>query len=168
MAIVFLLVFTPATASAGIYKWVDENGVLHYADTQPDGITEWEDEDGEPASYPTPQIPAQTSANGGGRMSPEEISELIEQMTDEKQEVEENQGSAVELYTTSWCPYCHKARDFFRSRGIPFVEYNVEKDKNAASRMRSLTRSQSVPFVVINGKGIQGYSAAAYVSALKK
>ena len=33
-------------------------------------------------------------------------------------------GHKVELYTTSWCPYCKKARDFFRSRGISFTEYH--------------------------------------------
>jgi hypothetical protein len=29
----------------------------------------------------------------------------------------------VELYVTSWCPYCKQAENFFRSQGIPFIAY---------------------------------------------
>ena len=75
-------------------------------------------------------------------------------------------GPKVELYTTSWCPYCQKARDFFRSRGIPFTEYDIEKDKSAAARKNRLDKKKGVPFVVINGRGLHGWSAAAYEQAL--
>lgn len=74
----------------------------------------------------------------------------------------------VELYTTSWCPYCDRARDFFRSRGIPFKEYDIEKDKSAAARKNRLDTRGGVPFVLINGRGLHGYSAAAYERALKE
>jgi glutaredoxin len=76
-------------------------------------------------------------------------------------------GPKVELYTTSWCPYCQKARDFFRSRGIPFTEYDIEKDKSAAARKNRLDKKKGVPFVVINGRGLHGWSAAAYEQALE-
>ena len=77
-------------------------------------------------------------------------------------------GPKVELYTTSWFPYCTKARDFFRSRGIPFTEYDIEKDKSAAARKNRLDKKKGVPFVMINGQGIHGWSAAAYEQALKR
>jgi len=73
----------------------------------------------------------------------------------------------VELYITSWCPYCQKARDFFRAKGIPFTEYDIEKDKEAAIRKRHLDNRNGVPFVVIDGRGIHGYSEAAYEAVLK-
>ena len=73
----------------------------------------------------------------------------------------------VELYTTSWCPYCQKARDFFGSRGISFTEYDIDKDKAAAARKKRLDKKKGVPFAVINGRGIHGWSAAAYEQALK-
>ena len=76
-------------------------------------------------------------------------------------------GHKVELYTTSWCPYCKKARDFFRSRGISFTEYDIEKDKEAAQRQRQMDSRGGVPFVVIDGRGIAGFSEAAYEKALK-
>jgi glutaredoxin-like YruB-family protein len=164
----FIFVFSLTTTSAEIYKWVDENGVLHYSDTQPDGDSDWENENDESASDPIPQDSNQDSDMVNDRMSSEEITELLKQMKDDEEEIEETLSPVVELYTTSWCPYCHKAKKFFTSRGIPFIEYNVENDQDAAARMRSLTKSTSVPFVVINGRSIQGYSAAAYIRALKR
>jgi glutaredoxin len=68
----------------------------------------------------------------------------------------------VELYTTSWCPYCDKARDFFISRGISFTEYDIEKDQSAAARKNKLDKKKGVPFVVIDGIGMHGWSEAAY------
>ena len=40
----------------------------------------------------------------------------------------------VELYVTSWCPYCKQAENFFRAQGLPFTVYDVEKDSAAARR----------------------------------
>ena len=75
---------------------------------------------------------------------------------------------SVEIYETSWCGYCKKAKNFFRSRGIDFSAYDIEKDQQAARRMMTMTDKRAVPFVVINGQGISGYSVAAYEQALQK
>jgi glutaredoxin len=45
--------------------------------------------------------------------------------------------------------------------------YDIEKDENAARRMMALTSKKAVPYVVINGQGIQGYSEEAYQAALQ-
>jgi glutaredoxin len=75
----------------------------------------------------------------------------------------------VELYVTSWCPWCKKAVEFFRSRGIPFTEYDVEKDQAAARRHRELAGGRSgVPFAVVNGQRIHGYAPEEYEMALQK
>lgn len=79
----------------------------------------------------------------------------------------DNESPQVELYVTSWCPYCKKAAQFFRSRGIPYTVYDIEKDKNAALRKYHLDSSNGVPFALINGQAIQGYSAEAYERALE-
>ncbi len=61
------------------------------------------------------------------------------------------------------------ASNFFRSKGIPFKEYNIDKDKEAAQRKFKLDNGgRAVPFVVINGVGIRGFSAEAYEAALKR
>ncbi|BCR06452.1 hypothetical protein DESUT3_35210 [Desulfuromonas versatilis] len=74
----------------------------------------------------------------------------------------------VELYTTSWCPYCKKAVNFFRSRGISFVEYDIEKDKQAARRKQLLDSRPGVPLAIINGNLVHGFSESLYLEALGK
>ncbi|MCG2746652.1 MAG: DUF4124 domain-containing protein [Desulfobulbaceae bacterium] len=73
----------------------------------------------------------------------------------------------VELYITSWCPYCRKAEDFFRARGIPFKSYDIEKDKEAAARKNQLDKEGGVPFAVINGFTIHGFNPEVYADALR-
>ena len=157
--IVFLL--TLGVSSAEIYSWEDENGVVHFSDTPPGHITEWE-EKGE-ATGNESQQDDQTQKY---EYNPELISEILDELEDGSED-ESEPGPRVELYVTSWCTYCHKAKAFFRSKGIEFTEYNIEKDEAAAQRMLSLTNSRAVPFVIINGQTIQGYSIAAYEHALK-
>ena len=83
------------------------------------------------------------------------------------EEAEGAEQPTVEIYVTSWCAYCHAAKKYFRSRGIEFTVYDIEKDSDAARRMMAMTNRRAVPFVVINGHGIQGYSEQAYELALQ-
>lgn len=77
-------------------------------------------------------------------------------------------ANRVELYVTSWCPYCKKAETFFRSRGINYTVYDIEKDGKAAARKKNLDKSGGgVPFAVINGKMISGYAPEMYSRALR-
>lgn len=73
----------------------------------------------------------------------------------------------VEVYGTKWCPYCQAAVKFFRSRGVPVVEYDVETDQAAAKRKETLDPKPGVPYTVIDGHGIHGYSAPLYEKLLK-
>lgn len=75
--------------------------------------------------------------------------------------------NSVELYTTSWCPYCKKAIHYFQSKGIAYTVYDIEADKQAAARKKKLDGRGGVPFAVINGKKIHGFSANAYEAALQ-
>jgi glutaredoxin-like YruB-family protein len=156
-----LLLFSAGLSPADIYSWVDENGVTHYSDTQPAHISEWEVQDGAPQNESQ-----QNTQTRRYQYNPELISEILDALEDDDGEESEPPPS-VELYVTSWCKYCHKAKRFFRSRGIAFAEYDIEKDRAAAQRMLSLTDSRGVPFAVINGYKIQGYSVGAYKRALK-
>lgn len=73
----------------------------------------------------------------------------------------------VELYVTSWCPYCTKAKAFFEQRGIAYQLYDVERDPAAAKRKQQLDTGRGVPFAIINGTKISGWSQQAYQAALE-
>ena len=73
----------------------------------------------------------------------------------------------VELYVTSWCPYCEKAKSFFDQRGIEYQLYDIERDAAAAKRKQQLATGKGVPFAIINGTKISGWSQQLYQTALE-
>lgn len=74
----------------------------------------------------------------------------------------------VEMYGTSWCGYCKKARAFFNGMKIPLIEYDVEKDEQAYKRFRKMNPQGGVPFVLIGGKyGVSGFQEKAYAQAIE-
>lgn len=77
-----------------------------------------------------------------------------------------SESNQVELYVVSWCPYCKQAVNFFQSRGIPFTAYDIEKDQDAAGRKNQLDSGRGVPFAVIHGQKLHGYSEESYRRAL--
>lgn len=171
LALVILLV-SPAIYAADIYTWEDENGVKHYTDTALSDESEWEQ--GGAASND-----GQSNSNNPLRnYDAETVSEILNEITDDNNEItdddnepaeeEKKRELSVELYVTSLCKYCQKAKAFFSSRGIKFIEYNIEEDQKAKERLSSLTESITVPFAVINGHYIKGYSASAYVKAMRQ
>ncbi|MGZ5621705.1 MAG: glutaredoxin domain-containing protein [Methylobacter sp.] len=75
----------------------------------------------------------------------------------------------VDLYITSWCPYCKKAIIFMHKNNIAFNEYDIEQDFDAAARKAKLDPDYSgVPLAVINGTVIRGFSESKYRKALEK
>ena len=161
MLTLIVLLLSLGISSAEIYSWEDENGVIHYSDTPPAHITEWEE-----TEEATGDESQQNDQNQQYEYNPELITEILDELGGDSEDESES-GPSVELYVTSWCTYCHKAKTFFRSKGIEFTEYNIDKDEAAAQRMLSHTQSRAVPFAIINGRMIQGYSIAAYERALK-
>lgn len=76
-------------------------------------------------------------------------------------------NNQVELFVTSWCPYCKEAIQFFRSKGVDIKIYDIEKDKNAALRKKKIDNDGGVPFAIVNGQYISGFAPSQYSRALK-
>ncbi len=72
---------------------------------------------------------------------------------------------SVEIYVTSWCPYCKKTIAYFQAKGVPYTTYDIEKDSAAAARFRQYGK-QGVPLTVINGVVISGYAVSEFEKAL--
>ena len=72
---------------------------------------------------------------------------------------------AVELYVTSWCPYCKKAEAYFKAKGVAYTTYDIEKDPSALTRFQKY-HAQGIPLVIIGGTTIAGYSTEEYDRAL--
>ncbi len=97
------------------------------------------------------------------------VSETIE-WSDGSEEINssDNYESVVEIYVTSWCPYCRKAMDFMDSHGIPYNSYDIEEDLDAAARKKALAPNYTgIPLAVINGKIIKGFTKERYSADFK-
>jgi glutaredoxin len=80
---------------------------------------------------------------------------------------------AVIIYGAEWCGACHDAARFLRSKGIPYIEKDVEKDPGAAREMqqklaRNGLRAGSIPVIDVRGKVMVGFSAPEVLGALGK
>jgi glutaredoxin len=77
----------------------------------------------------------------------------------------------VIIYGAEWCGACHEAARYLRSKGIAYVEKDVEKDSGAAREMqqklaRSGQRSGSIPVIDVQGKVMVGFNPQEVDSAL--
>jgi len=148
------------TARAEIYKWVDEKGIIHFGDIPPQqAIPSIKVE-----SVPIESHPASDPKHTQPAVQPNKP--LVPLISPSAKPAPEYEETEVELYTTSWCGYCRQAREFFHARRIPFTEYNIEIDEEAARRKQEIDPRPGIPLAVINGQIILGFSKTAYEQAL--
>jgi glutaredoxin-like YruB-family protein len=98
LAVALLFTLVAVVAHAGVYKWTDANGKVHFSDKPP--ATEKVEEIKIP-SFSGPAEVADVPAAAGG---------------------------TVTMYSTAWCGVCKQARAYMQQKGIAFTEYDVEKD----------------------------------------
>lgn len=63
----------------------------------------------------------------------------------------------IEVYTSMFCPYCHRAKALLKSKGVDFVEYDVGGSSDARAKMRERADGRhTVPQIFIDDVGIGG------------
>jgi glutaredoxin 3 len=63
----------------------------------------------------------------------------------------------VEIYTTSWCPYCMRARALLRNKAVEFSDIDLDEEPRRRREMvRRAGGRSSVPQIFINGEHIGG------------
>ena len=64
----------------------------------------------------------------------------------------------VEVYTTTFCPFCTRAKSLLKSKGVQFIEIDVTEDAELRQRMVELSGGRrTVPEIFINDKIVGGY-----------
>ena len=64
----------------------------------------------------------------------------------------------IEIYSTSYCPYCIRAKQLLDAKNVDYSEIDVTGDDGA--RLALVERSggrRTVPQIFINGESIGGY-----------
>jgi len=73
---------------------------------------------------------------------------------------------SVKIYTTTHCPYCVIAKNFFKQNNVEYEEINVEDNHEAAHEMIQKSGQTGVPVIEINGKIIVGFNKPAIMKEL--
>lgn len=72
-----------------------------------------------------------------------------------------NEQQKVVMYATSWCPYCQQARNYFREQGIPYVEYDIEKNADAKREYQAFG-GRGIPVIFVGKRRMNGFSVAGF------
>lgn len=132
---VFSLAIT-LSVQAEIYKWTDASGQVHFSDQKPANL--------ELAPLKL-KINTYQSVSYGKSDSP----------------VGNRASSKVVMYSTDWCGYCKQARNYFRQKSIPFIEYDIEKNSSARTQYAKLGAT-GVPVILVGKRRMNGFSVNGF------
>ncbi len=137
-ALVFLLVATSAWAQQ--YRWVDENGRVHYTDTPP----------------PPSAKSSQKKNLKGNELGEQESYEMMQAV----------RSAPVTLYTFTECQApCQMARDVLNKRGVPFHEKQVA-NQQMLDELQKVSGGTNVPVLVVGAQVEKTASPEAFNQAL--
>jgi Glutaredoxin and related proteins len=143
--------FLYGMANADFYTWEDENGATQITDYPPP----------QGKSAKDVQVHKYESDNSTDLQNAEEDGSSKDSKSKSQKKPE------VVLYTKNDCKDCDKAREFLKSKNIPFTEYNMDTDKTSAARRKEVDDSEDVPFAIINKNHVFGFSESVYNKVLK-
>jgi len=64
---------------------------------------------------------------------------------------------AVKMYTTAVCPYCIRAKQILKSKGVEQIEeIRIDSDPQARATMMDITRRRTVPQIFIGDTHVGG------------
>ncbi|NVN89169.1 MAG: DUF4124 domain-containing protein [Desulfuromonadales bacterium] len=149
---VLALLLMATCSQAEMYRWEDKNGVVTFKDYPPPAskkrkVKVYSDNDFDPAPPQQPTTaPATRSDKRLAAPAPQPMPSKNERF-----------NGTVEMYVTDWCGYCKKAAAYMRSRDIPFVAYDIEKDSSAKQRHKELG-GRGVPLIIVGNNKMSGFS----------
>lgn len=100
----------------------------------------------------------QVAAKKVGVQTKEEYLRTVEKA---KQYDPKNVKHEVTVFSTPTCPYCHMAKDYLKSKNIPFKDIDVTKDQVMAREMIDKSGEMGVPQLWINDEVIIGFNKPA-------
>ena len=64
--------------------------------------------------------------------------------------------AAVTIYTTTYCPYCVRAKDLFKRKGVAFEEISAEDDAVREAMIAKAGGRRTVPQIFIGETHVGG------------
>lgn len=123
-----------SSVNAEIYKWIDDNGNVHFTDKPP-------------ANQKTEEVELKINTYTAVEVTP-----LVERL---------GRGDKVVIYTTDWCGICKKAKKYFKANNIAYVDYDVKKSRTGKKDYK-LLRGKAVPIIIVGNKRMNGFTASRF------
>ena len=64
----------------------------------------------------------------------------------------------VKIYTTTYCGYCSRAKDFLRKKGVAYEEIDVTDNDEMRAQLVERTGRRTVPQIFIGEEAVGGYT----------
>ena len=77
-----------------------------------------------------------------------------------------NRTSAVTIYSTPSCHFCHMAKDFFKEKGITYTEFDVASNPDKRKEMIDKSGQMGVPVILIDNEMVIGFNKPKIVQLL--
>ena len=138
LILVFLM--TSPASYGQLYKWVDDQGKIHYGDNPPENVK-------------LKRITGKVSSFSSVSVEPF--------VYDPNTVTKRKKSTSVVMYSTSWCGYCKQAAQHFKKNKIPYTEYDIEKDAKAAKEYKKM-KGRGVPIILIGSQRMNGFSATSF------
>ena len=132
-----VLLVWPCLASAEIYRWVDEQGRVHFSDSA-------SQQDAEQV-----EVKVQTVKTVRVNYLPEWSSALAPP------------AASVVMYSTTWCGVCKRAKRYFQEQGIAYTEKDIEARDDWRQEFDRLG-GVGVPLILVGKRSMSGFSASRF------
>jgi len=147
IALIITLVFSGIT-DAKIYKWTDDKGKVHFGDAPP-------------------------TKEKAEELDEEELAKRISSYTQVSVKFVpidfgvNRQANMLLMYTTSRCSYCAKARKYFASQNIEYIEKNIENSDDYRQEFKQ-AGGKGVPLIFSGRYQMTGFSEARFKNMYTK
>lgn len=140
-ALFFLMLLSGMAVAAGMYRWTDEHGKIHYTDTPP------------PLTARTAEERKLGDKPGSGPV-PYEIQQAVKKYP-------------VTLFNSDCGAACVDAKALLGKRGVPFTEKIPEKNPTDAEALRKMTGGELlVPVLVVGTDTVKGFEEGQWNAML--
>jgi glutaredoxin len=145
LSAVFLLAATLAAGAAAQYRWLDNEGKVHYGDAPPRDAKDVR-------SLGTRAAPAPAIKEDSTRNLPFELRRAVER-------------APVVVYTAPECQPCAPAVALLRDRGVPYTERTVVSPEDV-QEFRRISGGLRLPYLTIGSQAQSGFNPDIWLSLL--
>ena len=139
LALLTILLIVAGPSFAEIYRWVDEEGQVHFSDEKPNN-----------ANFKEVQIDDKISSYQG-----------ISYGTYKAETSKTASKYEVIMFSASWCGYCKKAKTYFKKSKIRYTNYDIEKSSKG-KRLYKQMGAAGVPVILVGTKRMNGFSESGF------